>query len=85
MANQLTPEQQKAAAEQAMAQVADATKRAYILGVASNCIMYGADPQAAGEFAETAYKQACARRGRIKQATKARVVAAIKQAATAGK
>lgn len=81
MANQPTPEQQKAAAEQAMAQIADATKRAYTLGVVSNCIMYGADPQAAGEFAENAFKQACARRSRIKQATKAKVAAAIKQAA----
>lgn len=81
MANQPTPEQQKAAAEQAIAQVVDATKRAYILGAASNCIMYGADPAAAGTFAENAFKQACERRGRIKQATKARVIAAIQQAA----
>lgn len=82
MANQiLTPQQQKAAAEQALAQMSDLTKRAYMLGFVSNCMMYGADPAQAGQLAEEGFKQACARYGRIKQATKAAVVSAIKAAA----
>lgn len=76
----LTPQQQKAAAEQALAQMADLTKRAYVLGFVSNCMMYGADPTQAGQLAEEGFKQACARYGRIKQATKTKVVSAIKAA-----